>query len=68
MSAVPVEGVWPYRLYSMIHARSRPEALSEVLAGASALPELAGVSHKVLFSVRCFKQTGALIKPKEAAA
>ncbi|MEX0367410.1 MAG: AsnC family transcriptional regulator [Ruegeria sp.] len=63
----PAEGVWPYRLYSMIHARSRPEA-REVLAGASALPELADVSHKVLFSVRCFKQTGALIKPKEAAA
>ncbi len=63
----PVEGVWPYRLYSMIHARSRPEAM-EVLAGAAALPELAGARHKVLFSTRCFKQTGALIQPKEVAA
>ncbi|MBO9411693.1 MULTISPECIES: AsnC family transcriptional regulator [unclassified Ruegeria] len=63
----PVEGVWPYRLYSMIHARSRPEAM-EVLAGATALPELAGAQHKVLFSIRCFKQTGALIQPKEVAA
>ncbi|CUK17535.1 hypothetical protein RUE5091_04133 [Ruegeria denitrificans] len=63
----PVEDVWPYRLYSMIHARSRNEAL-EILSGAIALPELAGARHKVLFSTRCFKQTGALIQPKEAAA
>ncbi|NVO54732.1 AsnC family transcriptional regulator [Rhodobacteraceae bacterium B1Z28] len=63
----PVQDVWPYRLYSMIHARSRPEA-REVLAGATELPELAGAHHKVLFSTRCFKQTGALIQPKEVAA
>ncbi|WP_372572009.1 siroheme decarboxylase subunit beta [Ruegeria jejuensis] len=63
----PVPDVWPYSLYSMIHARSRPEARA-VLARAAALPELRDVAHKVLFSTRCFKQTGALIKPKEAAA
>jgi siroheme decarboxylase len=54
----PVAGVWPYRLYCMIHARSRPEAL-EVLDVARALPALAGVEHRVLFSTRCFKQSGA---------
>lgn len=54
----PVAGVWPYRLYCMIHARSRPEAL-EVLATAQALPDLAGVAHRTLFSTRCFKQSGA---------
>ena len=63
----PVEGVWPYRLYSMIHARSRSEAM-EVLARAEMIPELKGARNKVLFSTRCFKQTGALIQPKEAAA
>ena len=63
----PVEGLWPYRLYSMIHARSRSEA-RRVLSGAAALSELQGAQHKVLFSTRCFKQTGALIQPKEAAA
>lgn len=63
----PVEDVWPYRLYSMIHARSRSEAL-DVLSAAVALPEMVGARHKVLFSTRCFKQTGALIQPKEAAA
>lgn len=54
----PVAGVWPYRLYCMIHARTRMQAL-EVLATARALPELRGVDHRVLFSTRCFKQSGA---------
>lgn len=54
----PVAGLWPYRLYCMIHARSRPEALA-VLETARALPELAGVDHRILFSTRCFKQSGA---------
>ncbi len=52
--------VWPYTLYSMIHARSRKQAL-EMLKQATALPELAGVHHEVLFSSHCFKQTGAMI-------
>jgi DNA-binding Lrp family transcriptional regulator len=63
----PVEGVWPYRLYCMIHARNRQTAL-ETLQKASALPELDGVPHEVLFSSRCFKQTGALISSRGAAA
>jgi DNA-binding Lrp family transcriptional regulator len=63
----PVEGLWPYRLYSMIHARSRTEALA-FLQDAAALPELTGAQHKVLFSTRCFKQTGAMIARREAAA
>lgn len=56
----PVEGIWPYRLYSMIHARSRAEALAH-LDAAAARPELRGVPHLALFSSRCFKQTGALV-------
>jgi siroheme decarboxylase len=61
-----VSGVWPYALYSMIHARSRVEALA-VLAQAKALPELAGTTPQVLFSTRCFKQSGALLTPERAA-
>jgi siroheme decarboxylase len=57
----PVAGVWPYRLFCMIHARTRPEAL-EVLDAARALPELHGVDHRVLFSTRCFKQSGARLQ------
>ena len=38
---VPVEGAWPYRLYSMIHAKSREDAL-EVLDRAANLPGLEG--------------------------
>ncbi len=55
-----VAGVWPYALYSMIHAKSRAEALA-VLEQAKALPELVDVAHRILFSTRCFKQTGARI-------
>lgn len=63
----PVAGVWPYRLYCMIHARSRKEAL-ETLTKASALAELTGVDRRILFSSRCFKQTGAMIASRGAAA
>jgi siroheme decarboxylase len=57
----PVAGVWPYRLFCMIHARTRPEALA-VLDAARALPELQGVDHRILFSTRCFKQSGARLQ------
>ena len=54
----PVAGDWPYRLFCMIHARTRMQAL-EVLGTARALPELQGIDHRILFSTRCFKQSGA---------
>lgn len=55
-----VEGLWPFTLFSMLHARSRDEAL-EVLQRASRLPALNGIYHEVLFSTQCFKQTGAIL-------
>ena len=63
----PAGTAWPYTLYCMIHARTRPEALA-VLARAEAASGLAGLPRAVLFSVRCFKQRGALVLPKGAAA
>lgn len=59
----PVEDAWPYTLYCMIHGRSRAEAL-DVLTLARVRAELSGYDYTVLFSVRCFKQTGALIDRK----
>jgi DNA-binding Lrp family transcriptional regulator len=59
--------VWPWGLFCMIHARNRPEALG-LLETALALPELAGASHQVLFSMRCFKQTGAQLAREEESA
>ncbi|WP_294931496.1 AsnC family transcriptional regulator [uncultured Paracoccus sp.] len=59
-----VPGLWDWPLFCMIHARSRPEAMA-VLDEARALPELAGIPHRILFSTRCFRQRGAII---EAAA
>ena len=58
-------GVWDWPLFCMIHARTRPEAMA-ILDTARALPDLAGVAHKILFSTRCLKQAGALIR--DAAA
>lgn len=60
---------WPFNLYCMIHAKSREEAL-EVLERACISSGLDGVPKQILFSLRCFKQTGALVArsgPKEAA-
>ncbi len=56
----PVPGVWPYRLYSMIHARSRADAMA-TLTRVCSLPEFDGVPHHPLFSLHCFKQTGAMV-------
>lgn len=63
----PVPGVWPYSLYCMIHARSRVEAMS-VLDHACDEVGLGKVPHQVLFSVRCFKQTGARVLLEKGAA
>lgn len=56
-----VPGLWDWPLFCMIHAQSRPEAMT-VLDRARALPELTDAPHKILFSTRCFKQRGALIE------
>lgn len=61
-----VPGIWPYGLFNMIHARSRSEAL-DVLEDLRTLPELAGAACRVLFSTRCFKQTGALLHRERTA-
>jgi DNA-binding Lrp family transcriptional regulator len=58
---------WPFNLYCMIHARSRGEALG-LLDDASTAAGLDGRQRRILFSLNCFKQTGALVaKPQEAA-
>ncbi|MDV7270893.1 Lrp/AsnC family transcriptional regulator [Thioclava sp. A2] len=63
-----VAGKWDYPLFCMIHAKSRSEAM-QVLETAAALPEMAGAEKQVLFSIRCFKQTGAMLdRPREVHA
>lgn len=58
---------WPYNLYCMIHAKSRESAL-QTLERASERAGLEGVPRQVLFSSRCYKQTGALIVSSKEAA
>lgn len=61
------ENGWPYNLYCMVHAKSRDDALS-ILNVASAAAGLDALPRKILFSLRCYKQTGAMLsRPKEAA-
>lgn len=58
---------WPYNLYCMIHAKTRTEAL-ETLHKATQAAGIENYPSQVLFSQRCYKQTGALIvSPKVAA-
>ena len=58
---------WPFNLYCMIHARSREEAFG-ILERASNQADLAGLPRRILFSLNCFKQTGALLAPPKEAA
>ncbi len=48
---------WPYSLYAMIHGRDRAVVEREVEALAARWPK--PLAHRILFSTRCFKQTGA---------
>ncbi len=63
----PAGAAWPYTLYCMIHARSRLEARA-TLARAEAEAGLEGLRRQVLFSLRCFRQEGALVKLSKGAA
>lgn len=48
---------WPYALYAMIHGRDRATVGDEAARLVARAPEAR--SHRLLFSTRCFKQTGA---------
>ena len=49
---------WPFNLFCMIHGQCRNAVLGQI-AALRDRHALAGVPHAVLFSERCFKQTGA---------
>ncbi|MCT4656360.1 MAG: Lrp/AsnC family transcriptional regulator [Cohaesibacter sp.] len=51
-------GRWPYNLYCMVHAASRPDAQA-VIERLNNQVGLNARNHSVLFSRRCFKQRGA---------
>jgi hypothetical protein len=59
---------WPYNLFCMVHAKSRPEAFAVI----DDLNLVAGTglnAQAVLFSTRCFKQRGAVLsRPERSAA
>lgn len=58
---------WPYNLYCMVHAKARQDALAKIV-DAEEMAGLAAHRRQILFSMRCYKQTGAMVAlPKEAA-
>ncbi len=49
---------WPYNLFCMIHGQCR-DTVGKVISRLRERHALVAVPHAVLFSQRCFKQTGA---------
>ncbi len=59
---------WPYNLFCMVHAKSRPEALA-IVGDLNAVAAASYLDQAVLFSTRCFKQRGAVFsRPGPAAS
>ncbi|MDD2658335.1 MAG: AsnC family protein [Methylococcales bacterium] len=55
----PRQNGWPYNLYCMIHGKDRATVLTQ-LDQLNAECGLAGFDREILFSLRCFKQRGAI--------
>ncbi len=58
---------WLYNLYCMVHARQRAQA-QKTISWLNSIAGEAARSSDVLFSTRCFKQTGARFAPARRAA
>lgn len=62
---------WRFNLYCMVHARQRQDALAVIKRLNGIATTIAGVAprdHAVLFSTRCFKQTGAKLSRDRGSA
>lgn len=58
---------WPYNLYCMVHGKDRAETYS-VVARLNSIAAENAKAHAVLFSVRCFKQSGRQFQDPRVAA
>lgn len=57
---------WRYNLFTMVHGRDRASALA-IVDRLAQVTGAASRAHDVLFSLRCFKQRGAVFSKREAA-
>lgn len=55
---------WPYSLFTMIHGHDRDEVLSNLEHLVQSC-QLDNFAHEALFSVKRFKQRGAIYQPKK---
>lgn len=60
------EPAWRYNLFTMVHGKDRASALA-VVERLAAQAGARARAHDVLFSLRCFKQRGAVFSSREAA-
>lgn len=58
---------WPFPLFCMVHGRTRDATLDD-LARAVHAAGMTRVERRILFSLRCYKQTGALVSHRRSAA
>ena len=58
---------WPFNLFAMIHGSER-EIVRQQIAAAEQAVGLKGMPSAVLFSTRCFKQSGARLRPEMKGA
>ncbi|MFW5642345.1 MAG: hypothetical protein ACOCY0_06235 [Roseicyclus sp.] len=63
----PRAGHWPFPLFCMIHGRTREAALDDLTRAVRAA-RMEGVERRILFSVCCYKQTGAIVSHRERVA
>jgi hypothetical protein len=56
---------WPYNLFCMIHAKTRRDAYAAI-DELNLVADTGLCRQSVLFSTRCFKQSGAKFRAREA--
>jgi DNA-binding Lrp family transcriptional regulator len=61
----PMQPKWRYNLYCMIHGKDRKTVINQI-AQLNSYPQMKHFEHQVLFSLRCFKQRGAVYRQTSA--
>lgn len=59
----PMQPKWRYNLYCMIHGKDRQTVMTQI-AQLNSHSQMLHFEHQVLFSLRCFKQRGAIYRNK----
>jgi hypothetical protein len=58
---------WPFPLFCMVHGRTRESTLDDLTRAVRAAG-MERIERRILFSLCCYKQTGALVSHRERVA